>query len=227
MCKPFSCIVTKGKKVLICENSNIHSHESIVEEYNLKDVSLINRNWVRIEVYPKDYNYTLDVNTWKFQVDEEETLPEWFELEKDFYEDKCRKAAQKWKNNYIDKLGQYCIENIYGYKTWYKNGIEHRENGPAVECINGTKKWFINGKYHREDGPALEYADGRKEWYKEGLRHRLDGPAREYADGYKGYWLNNERHREDGPAIEYANGDKEYWLNGVEVKEKDVIKEQI
>jgi hypothetical protein len=35
------------------------------------------------------------------------------------------------------------------YLTWaahYKNGREHRENGPAVEYSDGDKRWFLNGK---------------------------------------------------------------------------------
>ena len=156
MCTPFSCIITKAKKVLVCENPNIHSHEEIVKEHNLKDTSLINRNWVRIEVYPEYYSYTSEVDTWEFRVDEFDTLPEWFTLDKEVYEDECRAAAQKWKNNCVDKFGQYIIENIYGDRYWYKNEL---------------------------------------------------------------------RHREDGPAIEYNNGDKEYWLNGVEVEEKDIVKD--
>ena len=164
MCRAFSCIVTKGKKVLVCENPNKHSHEEIVKEHNLNDTVLINRDWVRIEIVPMCNDYTSDVDTWKFQVDEWFTLPEWFELDEEVYEKKCREAAQKWKDNCVDKLGQYCIEYRNGDKQWYKNGLTHRLDGPAVEYQNGYKYWYKDGERHRENGPAIEYGSGTKEY---------------------------------------------------------------
>ena len=223
MCKPFSCIVTKGKKVLVCENPNKHSHEEIVKEHNLNDTVLINRDWVRIEVYPYYNDCTSEVDTWEFQVDEKDTLPEWFKLDKEVYEDKCRKAAQKWKDNCVDKLGQHCIECTNGNRHWYKSGLRHRLDGPAVEYANGDKYWYKDGERHRENGPAIEYTDGGKIWLINDKPHRLDGPAKEYDDGSAEYWIDGLRHREDGPAIEYTNGDKEYWLDGKKVKESGVM----
>ncbi len=70
---------------------------------------------------------------------------------------------------------------------YYKNGLLHREDGPAVEYANSTKYWHNNGKIHREDGPAIECVNGDKFWYKNGQRHREDGPAIVYASGNK-YW---------------------------------------
>ena len=44
--------------------------------------------------------------------------------------------------------------------------MRHREQDlPAVEFANGGKSWWLNGVRHREDGPACEYANGRKFWY--------------------------------------------------------------
>ena len=59
------------------------------------------------------------------------------------------------------------FENSEG-RFWLRNGIEHREDGPATEWASGSKEWFQNGKQHREDGPAVEYADGREAWYLRG-----------------------------------------------------------
>ena len=35
--------------------------------------------------------------------------------------------------------------NIYdsGVKVWCKNGIFHREDGPALIELDGSEKWFI------------------------------------------------------------------------------------
>ena len=52
-----------------------------------------------------------------------------------------------------------------GNKQWYKDGILHREDGPAFECHNGSKVWYVNGKRHKLDGPAIEWHDGAKVWF--------------------------------------------------------------
>ena len=82
--------------------------------------------------------------------------------------------------------------------AWYKNGLVHRENAPAIEFTNGDKEWWLNGNYHRENGPAIERADGRKEW-----------------------WLNGQVHRVDGPAIERPDGSKQWCLKGTCLTEQD------
>lgn len=54
-------------------------------------------------------------------------------------------------------------------KTWYKNGIMHRDDGPAFENIYGTKYWVSDGFYHRLDGPA--YINGNhSEYWVDGLK---------------------------------------------------------
>jgi hypothetical protein len=65
-------------------------------------------------------------------------------------------------------------------------------NKPILEVDDcGTKYWFKNGIFHREDGPAVEYTDGSKYWYQYGYLHRIDGPAVKMSDGYKLYFLND------------------------------------
>jgi len=84
-----------------------------------------------------------------------------------------------------------------GEKEWHnKNGLLHREDGPAIErpdTYGGAfKAWYRNGKQHREDGPAYEGADGTRAWYRNGLLHREDGPAVERGDGRKEWWQNGK-----------------------------------
>lgn len=55
-----------------------------------------------------------------------------------------------------------------GTKRWFKDGLLHREDGPAVEWFNVDKWWYIDGKLHREDGPAIEYYSGYILWYING-----------------------------------------------------------
>lgn len=44
-----------------------------------------------------------------------------------------------------------------------------------------------------------------------------------YSDGTKRWHLKDKLHRDDGPAIEYQDGTNEWWLNGIQVREIDVI----
>jgi hypothetical protein len=83
------------------------------------------------------------------------------------------------------------LENVG--KIWFKNGIKHREDGPAVEYLSGTKEWFINGLSHREDSPAKEYSGGSKEWHYEGKFHRVDGPTRIGDDNLGNSWALDDK----------------------------------
>jgi hypothetical protein len=84
-----------------------------------------------------------------------------------------------------------------GYKTWYKSGKLHRDNGPAMIWKDQDFFWYKNGKKHRDNGPAIDCKDGSKQWFINGKRHREDGPAFEYKDIAKEYWVNNAIMSED------------------------------
>lgn len=54
---------------------------------------------------------------------------------------------------------------------WYKNGLEHRENGL---CIENSEEicWYFCGVPHRIDGPAFEYSNGDKYfWFTDRTPH--------------------------------------------------------
>ena len=52
---------------------------------------------------------------------------------------------------------------------WYKDGLPHREGGPAIES-SYSKEWYFDGKLHREDGPAIEFSsDQYKRWFINGI----------------------------------------------------------
>ena len=92
-----------------------------------------------------------------------------------------------------------------GVERWFKDGMLHREDGPAV-IDSGDEYWYKDGKLHREDGPAVIHKDGTKFWYKNGVRHREDGPAVIYSEGSRYWYLRN------------------HYLNGKEIKEEDYLK---
>ena len=96
-------------------------------------------------------------------------------------------------------------------KKWYKNGLVHRRDLPAIENFGGRcdcdmvfaeyaggiKLWYINGKLHRDyDLPAVEHICGTKEWYQYGRLHRdNDLPAIEEKE-YKARYIRGEKVRD-------------------------------
>jgi hypothetical protein len=61
-----------------------------------------------------------------------------------------------------------CVLDKDGTKYWFKDGLRHREDGPAVEWADGSKIWYKDDEIHREDGPAVEYPEGGMSWYLNG-----------------------------------------------------------
>ena len=38
-----------------------------------------------------------------------------------------------------------------GYRAWYKDGLRHREDGPAIEYTGGGGEWYLHGKQLSEE----------------------------------------------------------------------------
>jgi len=104
-------------------------------------------------------------------------------------------------------------ENINGIKCVYKGILHSYNDKPAKIDKYGTKTWYKEGIYHRENGPALVKSEFEV-WYLNGKMHRANGPAYTNKLGTQEWYIHGKRHREDGPAVIKANGDKEWWLNG-------------
>lgn len=79
-----------------------------------------------------------------------------------------------------------------GAVIYYKEGLLHNINEPAIIWDDGSYQWYYNGLLHREDGPAVE-SQGCKYWYNQGRRHRIDGPAVEFSNGKKEWWIDGEQ----------------------------------
>ncbi len=56
--------------------------------------------------------------------------------------------------------------NERGSKFWYKNGLQHREDGPAVIYCDGSKEWFYDSQIM--DKPILIDISNQEEWWYEG-----------------------------------------------------------
>ena len=62
------------------------------------------------------------------------------------------------------------ISKKYNVQEWYKNGLRHRENGPAVIHKNNMV-WFYEGELHRLDGPAVIEQGGPKQYWIYGVKY--------------------------------------------------------
>lgn len=76
------------------------------------------------------------------------------------------------------RLGDYKVVDRGGNQWWCREGLLHREDGPAAIRNDGIREWHIYGKLHREDGPAVIWYDVNGNpsmtdvaWYLNGSRH--------------------------------------------------------
>jgi len=112
--------------------------------------------------------------------------------------------------------------------SFYKNGLRHRESGPASILVNGDSFWYLNNALHREDGPAeikksLRYTC----WYHNGVVHRESGPALIFYNDWslrdpfqEEYFLDGVRHRESGPAVISKHQKSQYFYKGTKLSKK-------
>lgn len=134
------------------------------------------------------------------------------------------------KNDYdtIDSIGDLpAIIKIYDNsisREWFKNGLIHRECGPASmkDYSNGDYEyfWAYCGANHNEKGPAIirKYNNKcRVAYLIDGLYHREDGPADITAEDGKlvtmTYYKKGLLHRVDGPAEIYFYNDGSKYYN--------------
>lgn len=94
MCKAKSFICIKGEDTPRW-SPNHDSHGKLIKELGLKDKELHLRNFVKIEYFPKNDNWFSPSDEWEFFIDEQETLPAWFEEDKKLWEDRCWNVIKK------------------------------------------------------------------------------------------------------------------------------------
>jgi hypothetical protein len=84
------------------------------------------------------------------------------------------------------------------HTCWYTRGEKHRDGNLPAETIDGNAFWYVRGKLHRDDGPALVV--GKTEcWYRHGLKHRDtedDLPAETTASGCMFWFRCGRLHRD-------------------------------
>jgi len=113
-CQFFSCIITKDFKVHWSKRTM--AHEDLLAELKLEDKKLEERDFVKIEIAPKDVKkVSRNRDDWTFKVDEERTLPNWY----DENVVKCQGACWKaWEesvhvNLAIDKEEKTCKDQLF------------------------------------------------------------------------------------------------------------------
>ena len=78
MCNFWSCILTRDGKVLWTKDSS--SHDALIKQNKLNDSKLEDRDFVRLEITPPNNDVmNKKRGDWKYKVDEEETLPDWYQ----------------------------------------------------------------------------------------------------------------------------------------------------
>lgn len=81
MCNFLSAIVMRNGDVL-CDPEHTDSHEDLLVMHNIWDTRTQQNKFVRVEFLPpEDSSTTLDLSTWKLQVDQA-SQPEWFDEDK-------------------------------------------------------------------------------------------------------------------------------------------------
>jgi hypothetical protein len=78
MCKFFSAIVSRSGELYF--NKLTTSHEDIIDEFLLKDNSLV-ENICRVEFYPNKKKDVFYPDKYKLHIDEQ-NIPDWFDIEK-------------------------------------------------------------------------------------------------------------------------------------------------
>lgn len=134
---------------------------------------------------------------------------------------------------YLNEFGQLHREgdlpavDSYDKSEYYKNGMLHRDEGPALKTST-QEAYYKHGVLHRDgDMPAVVHfitdeKDNRKllcqEFYKEGVLHREKGPAIMWANGSYQHYQNGLMHNASGVACHSVEtGQSEYWLEGKEM----------
>jgi hypothetical protein len=75
VCNFWSCVLLRDGKILWSPKDS--SHEAILAEHGISDDKLKDRDFVRLEVAPKDI-FSRKKADWVFKVDEPGTLPAWY-----------------------------------------------------------------------------------------------------------------------------------------------------
>lgn len=134
MCNYFSCLIDRNLKAGWDEATV--QHETLIKKSGWKDDKLDNRDFVRIEITPKDPNsVTRNREDWNYKVDEEDTLPTWYEEYEAVCIEECWKA---WEESVK-------INIVTGHEVVVTNTRYIRAHGSAQVEAHGSAQVKAHG----------------------------------------------------------------------------------
>ena len=100
---------------------------------------------------------------------------------------KSERRARLPQETYTVTIQHDAVTGVVVLERWEKDGLTHREHGPALIARDPTtgvmvhETWYRNSKPHRDDGPAAirRKPDGRvyhSEWYYNGEKIKPPKP---------------------------------------------------
>lgn len=109
MCQFKSGIILKNRVVLAPMYDDSHSNL-------LKSIGIVDtrdnamRKFVRAELVPPNNDKTVDINKWRYRVDQD-IVPDWYEEDAKRYEDEMREAVADWMGKYFKTIcGKSCVK---------------------------------------------------------------------------------------------------------------------
>ena len=165
MCDYFSCIITRDLNVHWLKQ-NPQDHQAIVDSTKLDEKKLENRDFVRIEITPKDpAHITRNQDDWTLRIDEERTLPDWYEKNVAKATKACWKAwtesvkinialNDESVNNLTDtfiKLYGSSSAELYGYSSAVLHGSSSAELHDSSRAeLYGSSRAVLHGSSRAE-----------------------------------------------------------------------------
>ena len=99
MCRFKSGIIFKGRSVVAPGEND--SHSDLLEELGVEDTQAnAMTKFVRAELIPPNDEWWTDPDTWEMHVDQD-ILPDWFDLDRDKYEQEFRDAVKSWWEKHV------------------------------------------------------------------------------------------------------------------------------
>jgi hypothetical protein len=110
-----------------------------------------------------------------------------------------------WKNEkgeIHNDYGAAVFNTETGSQGFYRNGLRHRVDLPAIIDSHGVEYW-LNGERHRDGGPAIISKIGIHSWYQHGVMYNPNGPCYVSEDGKSKFWHNEKGriHNDFGPSV--------------------------
>lgn len=109
MCQFKSGIITKNRVTLAPMYND--SHSRLLESMGIADNQTnAMKVFVRAELVPPDNDKTVDVEKWRYRVDQD-IVPDWYEEDSKRYEDEMREAVTNWMEKHFATIcGKSCVK---------------------------------------------------------------------------------------------------------------------